>query len=66
MEQDNLSLPKIKCYYCVSFSKELERDKVLCVLDKKVHTSGCSYFIREIGSDDDLTLQQTTSLSNND
>ena len=36
MEQDNSNLPKIKCYYCVSFSKELERDKVLCILDKKV------------------------------
>jgi hypothetical protein len=62
MEQDNLNLPKIKCYYCVSFEKELEPDKVLCVIDKKVHTSGCSYFMREIGSDDDLTMEQSELL----
>lgn len=62
MAQDHSSLPKIKCYYCVSFEKELEPDKVLCVIDKKVHTSGCSYFMREIGSDDDLTMEQTNTL----
>lgn len=62
MEQDHSNLPKIKCYYCVSFSKELERDKVLCALDRKVHISGCSYFLREIGSDDDLTMEQSELL----
>lgn len=62
MEQDPLNLPKIKCYYCVSFDKELEPDKVLCAIDRKVHSSGCNYFMREIGSDDDLTMDQSELL----